>query len=66
MTMASCPRQTMAVAQAWFEDFDVAIRRGVPPCNDPLVEEWVSLQALAPYMRTRNKFTKDSHVARTR
>ena len=30
------------------EDIDIAIRRGVLPCTDPLVEEWVALQA--PYV----------------
>lgn len=32
------------------EDIDVAIRRGVLLCTDPLVEEWVELMALAPYV----------------
>jgi hypothetical protein len=32
------------------EDIDIAIRRGVLPCTDPLVEEWTALQALEPYV----------------
>lgn len=32
------------------EDIDIAIRRGVLPCTDPLVEEWVALWSLAPYV----------------
>jgi len=36
------------------EDIDVAIRRGVLPCDDPLVQEWVALQALLPYVSTED------------
>lgn len=27
------------------EDIDIAIRHGILPCNDPLVEKWAALQA---------------------
>jgi hypothetical protein len=36
------------------EDIDAAICRGALPCDDPLVEEWTALQALAPYMTTKD------------
>jgi len=43
-------RRFLAVHGTHAEDIDVAIRRGVLPCTDPLVEEWTALQALVPYL----------------
>ncbi len=40
----------LAVHGTHAEDIDVAIRRGLLPCADPIVERWVALQALAPYL----------------
>lgn len=47
---AALERRFLAVHGTHAEDIDVAIRRGVLPCTDPLVEDWVALQALAPYV----------------
>lgn len=40
----------LAVHGTHAEDIDAAIRRGVLPCTDSLVEEWIDLWALAPYV----------------
>ena len=47
---ARLERRFLAVHDTHAKDIDVAIRRGVLPCTDPLVEEWTALQALAPYL----------------
>lgn len=47
---ADLERRFLSVHGTHAEDIDVAIRRGVLPCTDPLVEEWAELQALAPYV----------------
>lgn len=47
---ADLERRFLAVHGTHAEDIDVAIRRGVLPCTDPLVEAWVDLQSLAPYV----------------
>jgi len=47
---ATLERQFLTVHGTHAEDIDIAIRRGLLPCTDPLVEEWTALQALAPYV----------------
>ena len=47
---AGLERRFLSIHGTHSEDIDVAIRRGVLPCTDPLVEEWIALQALAPYV----------------
>lgn len=47
---AALERRFLAVHGTHAEDIDIAIRRGVLPCTDPLVEEWVALQAMATYV----------------
>lgn len=47
---ARLERRFLTVHGTHADDIDVAIRRGVLPCTDPLVEEWAALQALAPYL----------------
>ncbi len=47
---AALERQFLARHGTHAEDIDIAIHRGVLPCHDPLVEAWVALQALAPYL----------------
>jgi hypothetical protein len=47
---ADLERRFLAAHGTHAEDIDVAIRRGVLPCTDPLVEEWVALWSLAPYV----------------
>jgi len=47
---ANLEARFLAVHGTQREDIDVAIRRGLLPCADPIVERWVALQALAPYL----------------
>jgi hypothetical protein len=47
---ADLEQRFLAVHGTHAEDIDIAIRRGVLPCTDPLVEEWVALWSLAPYV----------------
>jgi hypothetical protein len=47
---ADLERRFHAVHGTHAEDIDIAIRRGVLPCTDPLVEEWVALWSLATYV----------------
>jgi hypothetical protein len=56
-TLADFRRECAAIERRFLtehgthaEDIDVAIRRGVLPCTDQLVEEWVALWTLAPYI----------------
>jgi hypothetical protein len=52
---AELERRFLASHGTHAEDIDTAIRRGILLCNDPLVEEWVALQALAPYVSAENE-----------
>lgn len=47
---AELERRFLAEHGTHAEDIDCAVRRGVLPCTDPLVEKWVALWALAPYV----------------
>ncbi len=47
---ADLERRFLAVHGTHAEDIEVAIRRGLLPCTDPLVEEWVDLMSIAPYL----------------
>jgi hypothetical protein len=47
---AALERRFLSTHGTHAEDIDIAIRRGVLPCTDPLVDEWTALQALAPYV----------------
>lgn len=43
-------RRFLSIHGTHAEDIDTAIQRGVLLCSDPLVEEWLALAALAPYV----------------
>lgn len=56
-TLADFQRERIALERGFLaehgthaEDIDDTVRRGVLPCTDRLVEDWVALWALAPYV----------------
>lgn len=48
-------RRFLATHGTHAEDIDVAIRRGILPCSDPLVEEWIELKTRVPYVRVEGQ-----------